>query len=43
MNSRRGGRLIGVDGTFNLVGGLATAFLSGADGYVDFAGWLPLR
>ena len=30
---RRGGGMIGVDGTFNLVRGPATAFLSGAEGY----------
>ena len=35
---RRGGGMIGVDGTFNLVGGPATAFLSGAEGYTDFDG-----
>ena len=34
----RGGGVIGVDDTINLVGGPATAFLSGADGYADFAG-----
>ena len=42
---RRGGGVIGVDGTINLVGGPATAFLSGADGYADFdgGGGVPLR
>ena len=35
---RRGGGMIRVDGTLNLVGGPATAFLSGADGYADFSG-----
>ena len=44
----RGRDVIGVDGTFNLIGGPANAFLSGADGYAECAGGgggggLPLR
>ena len=31
-----------MDGALSLVGGPASAFLSGADGCVDFAGGLPL-
>ena len=34
----RRGDVVGVDGALSLVGGLATAFLSDADGCADFSG-----